>query len=1124
MTEPLFGVDGPGSAGTGAPALDGQYRLAQVQLMNWGTFQNLNTIEVSRKGQLITGESGSGKSSLLDGIATVLTPGRWLGYNSAAQDTGSRKGDRTLVSYLRGAWGKDEDAVEQRTVSRFLRSRALWGGVLLRFDTADGRTLTAARLFHLKGASTDPKDVRDLSVAVEEALTLEDLSEFISTGVDSRGAKRRWPGATVATGGAIRPYFNKLRRVLGIQDESGLQLLHRTQAAKNLGSLDRLFRDYMLDAPATFQLAQTAVEQFTDLRAAHRVVVRARQQLDALAHLDGAAYEFEAAEAEAAGLGRAHGSVDLYADQRLVELSRRDLAKLQEARAAADAREEQATLALKDAQEEARRADLQVDRDGGVAAAKAAHDSESARRTADQVQAEFDRQAAELKAVEVPMPDSAEALAQLQSAAREELAAKPQGKQLHETELVRDLHRGQATVTGLDQEILAARNEPRSKMPAQLLSARARIAQAVALKSFELPFAGELIDVGQDYAQWTGAIERVLAPLATTLLVQREHLPAVRTFINSHNMGVRLRFEEVDDRTAAPPRVGARSLVHRVTVVESAFGPWLQQRLSSRFDFACVDSERDLDQESKAVTLSGLMKNQDRSYLKDDRFRIDDRSRWLLGSSNMDRLGYLVEQRRSAQAVLESKQKQAGAKERENRLAERRRLRLESILNLPWYMVDVPAARAALKRAEAEQQLLASGNPDLQVALQRKQAADLTELRLGQEREQAQRHAISVQHEVAASQRDLDSALDRVGEQHVDPEVARDLDRRFAELSSGQRHVSISQLTSLARQVRGELESQIGRVKKRSMSASNTFTALASEFRARFTDAGQDRTTDVADREGYRELYRDVRERGLPNYERQFRELLEGRSVQLVGLLRSELVAAGREVRERIDPVNVSLERAPFDRERTLQIRVKEQQSTEVKTFISDMKQVTDGSWAGSVETDESRYAKLDSLMTRLGSSVPADDAWRKRCLDTREHVTFLAQELDQDGNVVNVYESSEGLSGGQRQRLVVFCLAAALRYQLAPDPDSPPQYGTVVLDEAFDKSDAKYTRIALEVFREFGFHMVLATPQKLLSVIEPYVGALSVVSNPTRAHSTFSAVEWTGVAGDAGAEPEDSA
>ncbi|WP_165248854.1 hypothetical protein [Adlercreutzia sp. ZJ141] len=51
---------------------------------------------------------------------------------------------------------------------------------------------------------------------------------------------------------------------------------------------------------------------------------------------------------------------------------------------------------------------------------------------------------------------------------------------------------------------------------------------------------------------------------------------------------------------------------------------------------------------------------------------------------------------------------------------------------------------------------------------------------------------------------------------------------------------------------------------------------------------------------------------------------------------------------------------------------------------------------------------------------------------------------------------------------------------------------GAHSLDEAFDKADPAFARTAMDIFEVFGFHMVLATPFKLITVLKPYVGAVA--------------------------------
>jgi len=50
---------------------------------------------------------------------------------------------------------------------------------------------------------------------------------------------------------------------------------------------------------------------------------------------------------------------------------------------------------------------------------------------------------------------------------------------------------------------------------------------------------------------------------------------------------------------------------------------------------------------------------------------------------------------------------------------------------------------------------------------------------------------------------------------------------------------------------------------------------------------------------------------------------------------------------------------------------------------------------------------------------------------------------------------------------------------------------------------------MAMDVFVTFGFHMILATPQKLLTTLEPYIGAITSVSNPDRNRSRLQPVDW---------------
>src|SRR6266849_5220932 len=81
------------------------YRLDRLELLNWGTFHGEGQV-FTPKGEwsLLVGDNGSGKSTAIDALRTLLVPPRLLNYNDAAGDGRRVVGrDRTRRSYVRGA-------------------------------------------------------------------------------------------------------------------------------------------------------------------------------------------------------------------------------------------------------------------------------------------------------------------------------------------------------------------------------------------------------------------------------------------------------------------------------------------------------------------------------------------------------------------------------------------------------------------------------------------------------------------------------------------------------------------------------------------------------------------------------------------------------------------------------------------------------------------------------------------------------------------------------------------------------------------------------------------------------------------------------------------------------------
>src|SRR5574341_743658 len=107
------------------------FRLQRLEVLNWGTFnQKIWKIEPYGFNSLLTGDIGSGKSTLVDAITTMLVPHHKIVYNKAA---GSEGKERTLFSYVRGEYKNQKNELDNSSKPIFLRSESDYTVLLSNF-------------------------------------------------------------------------------------------------------------------------------------------------------------------------------------------------------------------------------------------------------------------------------------------------------------------------------------------------------------------------------------------------------------------------------------------------------------------------------------------------------------------------------------------------------------------------------------------------------------------------------------------------------------------------------------------------------------------------------------------------------------------------------------------------------------------------------------------------------------------------------------------------------------------------------------------------------------------------------------------------------------------------------
>ncbi len=1091
-------VNASESATNAATIHPGQWRLEYMEVANWGTFDRLHRIDIARQGFLLTGHSGSGKSSLVDAIAAVLTPPINTRFNAAAADTASRGSDRTTYSYVRGAWSRRAAEETGEITPQYLRNGATWSGILLRYSSTGRQApITLVRLFHAKASDTRPQDLSDVMVILNDACSLEDFNSLLENGIDTRSIKTAFPGASVERKHST--FLAKATRRLGISGSNAAVLLHRTQSAKNLGSLDDLFRTYMLDEPDTFNQADSAVEQFIDLQQAHTAVVTARDQIQRLGPLVAATRTYDEAGARAQRTAELDDHLESFALAWRLQLARGELERAQGTLAEAQSRLQHAEAARSDQQILVERAAEQVAAQGGseVTALEAAVQAAQERVAA--ATYSHGQLARSLESAGLHMPDTAEDFAELRRMAARELDKQTDAKLQYDDQVLAIVGE-KATLeqrrAKLSREIQALTRSG-SNLGADQIAARELICRATGIRAADLPFAGQLIEVRHEFSDWTGAIERVFRPIAQVMLVPDEHLAEVRAAANATHLGTRLQFERITLGAGATQLPDdPTSVLARIKLADHPASSWLAERLATRFDFDCVNHERELRDVEQGVTIEGLVKRSERRYDKNDRFSVTDRSHWVLGFSNDDKIELLRAQQDEAEQRIADIARQKNRLDTDRDAAARRLHTLSGIDQVEWDRIDIAASQIRLNSAVKRRDDLLASRGDLRKA---KHLLDEAKKELDK-LDAAQRNALSSHAGAEAAVNEINDTITELTSKparDVPDDIDQDLRVEFEQLRIGRR-LTQRAVADLSVSVRRVLSTRQQQARDERSTAATLIEKTLFAFRGRWPSLAGDLSTSITDRQGYLEILATLERDDLPRHEERFFDMLRDQSRQNIGVLASTIRNAPSQIRERIDPINESLQRSEFDRGRYLHIDVKLARSAAAQKFLDDLQKLTEGLTSDTHDRSEMerRFDKLNEIMTALRRGGDTADAlWRTQVLDTRRHVRFIAKEETADKVTLNVHDSSAGLSGGQKQKLVVFCLAAALRYQLAPDGTDLPTFATIVMDEAFDKADSDFTTMAMDIFVEFGFHMILATPMKLLRTLEPYVGGIALVT-----------------------------
>ncbi len=1111
--------------GAGATTRCG-YRLLRLEVYNWGTFHDrVWRLDLRGDNTLLTGDIGSGKSTLVDAVTTLLLPSQRIAYNKAA---GADTRERSLRSYVLGYYKSERNETTGTSKPVALRGPDRFS-VLLGVFGNEGydERVTLAQVFWMRDAGQGQPHRFFVTAEADRSIT-DDFADF---GADLTALRRRLRSSGAAVYDHFPEYGRTVRRLLGISSPQAMELFHQTVSMKTVGNLNDFVRNHMLEPADTTRRIATLVSHFEDLTRAHEAVRRAREQRDELAPLLRLCDTYDDLGARMGRTEAERAALRFYFAERARDLLDAEDNRLQQELHATD----ESLMALEDRLRQLRdtqnRLLVQRHQAGGDRIAElerliaTEQDSMETRRRKEADYAELIA-AAGLD----PVDDATTFLRRVDEVAERRRRLDSDSADLDNrlTDVRVDQRDVEQEAKELSAELQSLRGR-RSNIPRRNLDLRAALCRAVGADEEALPFAGELIQVRPEHQQWQGTAERVLRGFALAVLVPDEHYRSVSAWVDRTNLRGRLVYYRVPRRWARESGETSTDmlLADVVEVKDSPYADWLETEVARRACFVCATSVEHFQQLRRAVTRTGQVKAPGGRHEKDDRFAVDDRSRYVLGWSNEEKIDALLARAQHVNQRLEELRKQRQRLEDEAGSARRTRSVLDKItVYADWRELDWRACVRQIAEWESEQQELESASEELErlaeqlsavtdriesterdrqrhTEVRGRQDQRLTTVRADREREAAVLTTVD-QQALADARESYPAVEERLERSGVTERSADDPERPALDLSSR---------VDLERQLYQQLSEEYDRTAAEQGRAAQSAVRSMGAFRRHYPAETVEMDDSMAAAGEYRTFYDRIVHDDLPRFETEFKRQLNTNTIRDVAGFHGWLDRSARDIRDRVSIINESLSGIEYNPDRFIQLEADRTPNVEIRQFIEDLRACTDDSvLGGSGERDdhysEQRFLQVQRIIERFAGRegfAEEDRRWTRRVTDVRNWFTFSASERWQESDTEwEHYTDSDGKSGGQKEKLAYTILAASLAYQFRLEWGAARSrdFRFAVIDEAFGRGSDVSSRYALNLFRRLGLQLLVVTPLQKVHVIEPYVAGVGFVDNRTGEYS----------------------
>jgi uncharacterized protein YPO0396 len=1102
------------------------FRLHTYEVWNWGTFDHqIWSIEPGGETSLLTGANASGKTTLVDGLLTLLVPEKRMRFYN---QTAGAKGERTEDSYVTGEYGETEnEATGLREIKKLRPDKSKAQSVLLAVFQNESQFVTLVQARWFVGG-----ELKKAFILAHKRLSVSaDLMPFDHNGDWKKRLRQKYPKQgtkdLLLFTDSPGEYGRLMRKTFGMRSEKAHTLFSQTIGLKVLGNLDEFVRLQMLeerDAETEYQKVRT---YFRTLNDAHQAIEKINRQIELLLPIRAINVTLTKQKVDLKYLEDCKQVLPLWFAGRSKELIEAFLAEKLTAKAAME-------LVVGELKDKIDALDskrimvaVQIESDEvGRQIADLEKDNKKLIRDKEDREKDLKRynQLAELLDLQTSPQSLSLFDEQIQTVKNKKLIFTAELKKLADdiylAKKTRDTHEQEFNELSNELSVLRAQKNNITGAPARI---RAELLEFTGATEQEIPFVGELIKINSNEAVWESAIERLLHHFALQLIIPEQYYGQVSQYVNQNDLRGRIIYQRFNKKAIAPGIFYSSEPDELITKLEfkpSAYTEWVKDEISRKFNYRCTDDLEAFRLSDKALTSAGQTKSAAR-HEKDDRPEIKNRQSYILGWDNKEKIAVLKEAVNQLNSrITEAEKTIIYLQNQETRI----RKSVENITSflafdvykkIDWWTLSAQIQENTSRIAELQET-----NDRVKTLKAQMEGLVQNITALTMELDTAKDDLRELEGSIAQQQQKLRDAVHTLNT-YEGMAVAEQLSR-FERQFMPDAALTIETIDSLRTKKQQKLGDDIGELKDGLRELETETEGLMRAFiqpDRQIIDQFEDWNADthrLRDRAEFIDEYlatlTRLEEQELVGYKLQFKKYLNEEMITKMSDFQTWLEMQEEEIDSNIETLNGSLEKISFKSNPPtfIQLDSEKDYAPKVKLFKSQL-----NDWKPNLV--EFERTKDDNILEQSFNKIKStldylaqDENMRKEVLDVRNWLKFKAVEhyREDPTKIFRSYTGTAKLSGGESAQLTYTILGSAIAYQFGIHNEgmNTNSFRFICVDEAFSKQDDEKARFLMELCKQLHLQVMVVSPAKAeeVAIVEPYIARVHFVQRKDNRHSVL--------------------